>query len=105
MATPVYSELELAINTLVTQFQAASADHGETLTVEEFQGLVSKDLPTMVKTEGEQDGLNELLKQMGVEDGQGVSFENFWELVNSLATQQFGLLHKDKTAKCKCLLL
>ncbi|XP_036439386.1 protein S100-A13-like [Colossoma macropomum] len=99
------TDLELAINTLVTQFHAASPTVGPTLTVEEFQSMVTKELPTMVKTAGEQEGLNELLKEMGVEEGQGVTFENFWVLVNSLASTQFGLLQKDKSVKCNCLLL
>lgn len=55
---------------------------------------------------GDQESLNTMLKEMGVEDaGQGVSFENFWNLVNSFATSQCGLLQKDKKVHCSCLLL
>ncbi|KAF5907761.1 DC-STAMP domain-containing protein 2, partial [Clarias magur] len=42
-----YTDLELAINTIVTQFHAASPNDGPTLTVEEFQGMLSKELPTV----------------------------------------------------------
>ncbi|KAB5586915.1 hypothetical protein PHYPO_G00007020 [Pangasianodon hypophthalmus] len=99
---PKYTDLELAINTIVTQFHEASANDGPTLTVEEFQGMLSKELPTV--TPKDQEGLNQMLKEMDVE-GQEVTFENFWKLVNSLATTQCGLLQKDKSVKCACLLL
>ncbi|MCJ8728705.1 hypothetical protein PDJAM_G00007340 [Pangasius djambal] len=100
---PKYTDLELAINTIVTQFHAASPNDGPTLTVEEFQGMLSKELPTV--TPKDQEGLNQMLKEMDVAEGQGVTFENFWKLVNSLATTQCGLLQKDKSVKCACLLL
>ncbi|XP_053484468.1 uncharacterized protein LOC128609750 [Ictalurus furcatus] len=100
---PKYTDLELAINTIVTQFHEASANDGATLTVEEFQGMLSKELPTV--TPKDQEDLTKMLKEMDVTEGQGVTFENFWKLVNSLASTQFGLLQKDKSVKCACLLL
>lgn len=43
-----YTDLELAINTIVTQFHAASANEAPTLTVKEFQEMLSKELPSVV---------------------------------------------------------
>ncbi|XP_056618884.1 S100 calcium binding protein V2 [Triplophysa dalaica] len=105
MATQ-YSDLELALNTLVTNFHSASATNANTLTVQEFQSMLSKELPSMAKTAGDQEGLNKLLKDMGVEEGKGVTFKDFWGLVDSLANSQCGLQSKEKNVKCvKCILL
>lgn len=105
MATQ-YTDLELAINTLVTNFHSASSSNADTLTAQEFQNMLSQEMPDMVKTEGDQGGLNKLLKDMDVEEGKNVTFNNFWGLVNSLATSQFGLQSKEKQVKCvKCILL
>lgn len=43
-----YSELELAINTLVTEFHKA-ADNGPSMNTTQFQTMMSKQLPVVAK--------------------------------------------------------
>ncbi|XP_042597065.1 protein S100-A2-like [Cyprinus carpio] len=101
-----YTALEVAINTLVKNFHSASSTDADTLTAQEFQSMISKELPTMVTTAGDQEGLNKLLADLNVEEGKGVTFTDFWGLVDSLATTQFGLQSNEKQVKCvKCSLM
>lgn len=51
-----------------------------------------------------EEALGQLLQQMGVQNGQNISFENFWALINKQAVQMFGSTHKEKNIKCGCLL-
>lgn len=57
------------------------------------------------QTTGEGEGMSTILQEMGVEDGGGVSFSDFWKLIDKLATSQLGVLSQEKTTKCmKCVL-
>lgn len=98
-----YSDLELAINTLATEFHKA-ADDGPTMNTTQFQAMISKQMPAIAKTVESEEGLGKILELMGVQSGQNISFENFWKLINSQAVQLFGTMRKDKSTKCTCLL-
>ncbi|XP_070823170.1 S100 calcium binding protein V1 isoform X1 [Chaetodon trifascialis] len=100
---PQYSDLELAINTLVTEFHKA-ADDGPTMNTTQFQTMISNQLPGFAKTVENEAGLGQVLQQMGVQSGHNISFENFWALINKQAVQLFGTAHKEKSVRCGCLL-
>ncbi|XP_034410161.1 protein S100-A14-like isoform X2 [Cyclopterus lumpus] len=102
--TTELSDLEAAINTLVTQFHEA-ADDGPTMNATQFQNMICKRLPGFAKHVETEEGLGQVLDQMGVEAGQSISFENFWTLINKQAVQLFDSTHKVKNVSCGCYLM
>merc|ERR1712243_180985 len=97
-----YTPLELAVNALVRGFYSQTKDGCSTLDKAAFQPLVSKQLPNVAKSLGEEGALDKLLQQMGVEDAQSISFENFWTLVRSQADQHLKEGLKEKVVRCTC---
>ncbi|XP_072249308.1 S100 calcium binding protein V1 [Leuresthes tenuis] len=97
------SDLEQAIISLVTEFHKA-ADDAPTMNTTQFQNMISKQMPALAKTVENEEGLGQVLQQMGVESGQNISFENFWSLINKQAVDVFKTLHKEKSIKCNCSL-
>ncbi|XP_072317799.1 protein S100-A14-like [Eucyclogobius newberryi] len=99
-----YSDLELALNTLVSEFHKAS-ENKPTMNTTQFQTLLSNQMPVLSKTLETDDGVGTLLQKMGVQKGQDVSFENFWSLVNSQASTLYEATPKETGATCTCSLM
>lgn len=53
---------------------------------------------------GSDQGFGEILRKMGVGEGEGISFKHFWSLIQSLASTQHGLLSSEKGSACSCVL-
>ncbi|XP_030597740.1 S100 calcium binding protein V2 [Archocentrus centrarchus] len=100
-----FSDLEKAIDTLVNQFHSASADKSPTLKTDEFKNLLSSQMPNLMKGVGTDQAFGAILRKIGVHDGEGISFKQFWGLIQSVATEQFGRLSGQKGSSCSCILL
>lgn len=53
---------------------------------------------------GTEQGFGEILRKMGVGDGEDISFKHFWSLIQSVASNQHSLLSSQKGSACNCIL-
>ncbi|CAN9504179.1 unnamed protein product [Ophioblennius macclurei] len=98
------SPLESAINTVVNQFHSASGNNSGTLNPTEFKSLLTSQLPNLMKGVNLDQGMGEILRKMGVGEGEGISFKHFWSLIQSLAGSQFSGMSGGQRG-CTCILL
>jgi len=69
-----------------------------------YSALLDQFCASSLQTVENEEALGQVLQQMGVESGQNISFENFWNLINKQAVDVFKTLHKEKSIKCNCSL-
>lgn len=79
------TEVERAIVTIVTTFFEHAGEEGkkETLTQGEFNSLVAKELPGLMKDVS----LEDKLKELDINQDQELKFNEFWRLIGELAKE------------------
>ncbi|XP_047905174.1 protein S100-A13 [Anser cygnoides] len=84
MATGELTELERAIDTVVTVFFTYAGKEGKkgTLTAEEFKELVQLQLPNLMK---DVPSLEEKMRELDVNNDQELKFNEYWRLIGELA--------------------
>ncbi|NXO04702.1 S10AD protein, partial [Rhinopomastus cyanomelas] len=96
MATGQLTELEAAIETIVTVFHTYAAQEGKkgTLTTGEFKELVRLQLPNLMK---DVPSLEEKMRELDVNDDEELRFGEYWRLVGELARA----MRRDRAGKKK----
>ncbi|KFQ61640.1 protein S100-A13 [Pelecanus crispus] len=84
MATSELTELETAIEKIVTIFFAYAGKEGKkgTLTAGEFKELVQLQLPSLMK---DTPSLEEKMSELDVNSDQELKFGEYWQLIGELA--------------------
>lgn len=67
--------------------------------------VISNCFAFLTKQVGTDQGMGEILRKMGVADGEGISFKHFWTLIQSVATSQYSQLSSQMGSSCKCILM
>ncbi|KAJ3609285.1 hypothetical protein NHX12_023808 [Muraenolepis orangiensis] len=83
--------MEAAINVLVSQFKRHAGKDGAatTLSREEFHSLVKTDLPTL--NSADPAVIDRLMSSLDENNDGELTFNEFWQLIGSLAGKQAGL--------------
>ncbi|XP_064032080.1 protein S100-A13 [Pogoniulus pusillus] len=84
MATGELTELEAAIEKIVTTFCSYAGKEGRkgTLTASEFQELVQLQLPNLLK---DVPSLEDKMRELDVNNDQELKFGEYWRLIGELA--------------------
>ncbi|TMS18123.1 protein S100-A13 [Larimichthys crocea] len=84
--------METAICTLITQFKTYAGKDGSasTLSKEEFQNLVTSQLPNYVKNASDPEAIEQLMGSLDENNDGELTFSEFWQLIGKLASKQGG---------------
>ncbi|NWX14192.1 S10AD protein, partial [Aegotheles bennettii] len=84
MATGELTELEMAIEKIVTVFFTHAGKEGKkgTLTTNEFKKLVQLQLPNLMK---DVPSLEEKMRELDVNNDEELKFHEYWRLIGELA--------------------
>ncbi|XP_034560717.1 protein S100-A11 [Notolabrus celidotus] len=84
--------MEAAICTLVSQFKTYAGKDGasSTLSKDEFQKLVTDQLPNYVKNASDPKAIEELMGSLDENNDGELTFYEFWQLIGKLASKQGG---------------
>ncbi|KAM9339983.1 protein S100-A11 [Symphorus nematophorus] len=84
--------MEDAICTLVTQFKHYAGKDGSssTLNKDEFQNLVTSQLPNYVTNASDPAVIDELMASLDANNDSELTFIEFWQLVGKLASKKGG---------------
>ncbi|CAL9691645.1 unnamed protein product [Knipowitschia caucasica] len=86
--------MEAAISVLVAQFKAYAGKDGsaQSLSKEEFQKLVSDQLPNLVQLGSDPQAVDQLMNSLDENNDGELTFSEFWQLIGKLAGKQ-GAFH------------
>ncbi|XP_012331583.2 protein S100-A13 [Aotus nancymaae] len=86
MAAEPLTELELAIETVVTTFFTFAKQEGQkgSLSTREFKELVTQQLPHLLKDMG---SLDEKMKSLDINQDSELKFNEYWRLIGELAKE------------------
>ncbi|XP_074470232.1 protein S100-A13-like [Sebastes fasciatus] len=84
--------MEAAICTLVTHFKNYAGKDGSssTLSKDEFQNLVTSQLPNYVKNASDPGAIEQLMGSLDENNDGELTFSEFWQLIGKLASKQGG---------------